>query len=318
MFKKKKKAFTHFGPGYDLNNPHNLIHVGMPDSHRSGMFWGFGTTRSGKTRLLEHIIEQDIMKGNSVIVIDPKGDADLFSKIVQVAQETGREKELMLVNPIFPKYSIVIDPLSNYYLPEELVAHITAGVPVGKEPYFFNVAYEVSLLIVQSLILLAKHEGEKPSFNLETIKNHVHRDALKGLLEKVEYIKTPEASQLVIDLKAVLDNPPDYYSKVASSLRVALTELTTGNLGKIIGKADANPFIKRLEESKPIILIVTLGSMLTTKAAYTAGKVIVSMVQSFVGRRFASDRKITPPLVLHIDEAQSVLYHGIEEMFAKR
>jgi len=29
-------------------------------------------------------------------------------------------------------------------MPEELVAHITAGVVVEREPYFFGVAYEVS------------------------------------------------------------------------------------------------------------------------------------------------------------------------------
>jgi hypothetical protein len=46
----------------------------MNDADRSGHFWCFGTTRVGKTRLLENMLEQDIQKGNSVVVIDPKGD----------------------------------------------------------------------------------------------------------------------------------------------------------------------------------------------------------------------------------------------------
>jgi len=104
---------------------------------------------------------------------------------------------------------------------------------------------------------------------------------------------------------------------VASSLRVALTELTSGNVGKIIGKADENRFIQRLEEGKGIILVVQLGSLLTKRAAYTAGKVIISMIQAFVGRVYSSGRNVTPSLVLHIDEAQSVLYQGIEDLFAK-
>jgi conjugal transfer pilus assembly protein TraD len=74
---------------------------------------------------------------------------------------------------------------------------------------------------------------------------------------------------------------------VASSLRVALTELTSGNVGKIIGKADENRFIQRLEEGKGIILVVQLGSLLTKRAAYTAGKVIISMIQAFVGRVYS-------------------------------
>ena len=104
---------------------------------------------------------------------------------------------------------------------------------------------------------------------------------------------------------------------MASSLRVALTELTSGNVGKIIGKADENRFIQRLEEGKGIILVVQLGSLLTKRAAYTAGKVIISMIQAFVGRVYSSGRNVTPSLVLHIDEAQSVLYQGIEDLFAK-
>ncbi len=63
--------------------------------------------------------------------------------------------------------------------------------------------------------------------------------------------------------------------------------------------------------------MVQLGSLLTKRAAYTAGKVIVSMIQAFVGRRYSSDKVVNPALALHIDEAQSVLYHGIEDLFAK-
>ncbi len=39
-----------------------------------------GTTRVGKTRLAEIFITQDIRRGDTVIVFDPKGDADLMLK----------------------------------------------------------------------------------------------------------------------------------------------------------------------------------------------------------------------------------------------
>jgi hypothetical protein len=78
-------------------------------------------------------------------------------------------------------------------MPEELVAHITAGVAIGREPYFFGVAYEVSLVVVQALILLAGMAGKKPSFNLNDIKNHISHQDLERLKEKIDYIDTPEA-----------------------------------------------------------------------------------------------------------------------------
>ena len=319
IFRKSSPTehWTHIGTGIHLDSPETILDLGFPDSHRKGHFWCFGTTRVGKTRTMEHIIEQDIRKGYSVVAIDPKGDIDLFSKIVEIADDTDRLKDLMLVTPIFPEYSAILDPLSSYYMPEELVAHITAGVAVGREPYFFGVAYEVSLIVVQALIILAESVDKAPSFNLNDIKNHISHQDLKVLKGKLDYINTPEARQLTLDMQKILSTPPDYYSKVASSLRVALTELTSGNVGQIIGKADENRFIKRLEEGKGIILVVQLGSLLTKRAAYTAGKVIISMIQAFVGRIYSSGRNVTPSLVMHIDEAQSVLYQGIEDLFAK-
>lgn len=317
FWKKRNTAWVDLGRGINLDQPEKIIPLGYPDSYRKGHFWCFGTTRVGKTRTMENIIEQDIRKGYSVVAIDPKGDIDLFSKITQIALETGRHNDLMLITPVFPEYSAILDPLSTYYMIEELVAHITAGVAVGREPYFFGVAYEISLVVVQALIMLAKVAGQKPAFNLNDIKNQISRNDLEQLKEKIDFIDTPEANQLSMDIDKILATPADYYSKVASSLRVALTELTSGNVGRIIGNADENRFIDRLEAGKGVILVVQLGSLLTKRAAYTAGKVIISMIQAFVGRRYSSDKTVNPALTLHIDEAQSVLYHGIEDLFAK-
>ena len=314
---KKRKLWTEFGEGFNLDHPNDLINLRVPDSDRKGHSWCFGTTRVGKTRLLENIIEQDIRKGYSVVAIDPKGDIDLFSKITQIAIATGRKEDLMLVTPIFPEFSAILDPLSSYYMQEELVAHITAGVTVGREPYFFSVAYEISLVLVQALLELAKSESRTASFNLIDIKNQIGHGDFLELKKKIDRLDTPEAKQISLNIQDILDSPPDYYSKVASSLRVALTELTSGNIGQIIGTANENKFITRLEEGKQVILVVQLGSLLTKKAAYTAGKVVISILQSFIGRRYASGKKVDPPLALHIDEAQSVLYQGIEDLFAK-
>jgi conjugal transfer pilus assembly protein TraD len=314
---KGKTLRTALGTGHRISNPEKAMTIAVPDAARKGHFWCFGTTRVGKTRIMENMVEQDIRKGYSVVVIDPKGDLDFFSKIVQVAIEEGRDRELILVTPIFPHLSAVIDPLAHYYMPEELVGHIVSGVEVGRERFFFNVAYEISLVIVQALILLAACEGKAKSFNLNDVKNRMSREELEKLKGQIDCVDTPEARQLSSDMQKILNSPQDYYGKVSSSLRVALMELTSGNIGKVVGKADENRFIDRLEAGKPVIMVVHLGSLITRKAAFTLGKVVVSMVQSFVGRVFSSGRKVSPPLCLYIDECQNVLYYGIEDLFAK-
>lgn len=314
--KVEDRLWTELGEGVHLDAPDDVIDLRVSDSDRKGHSWCFGTTRVGKTRMLENIVEQDIRKGYSVVVVDPKGDIDLFSKITQIACDTGRIKDLMMVTPIFPEYSAILDPLSSYYMPEELVAHITAGVAIGKEPFFFGVAYENSLVLVQALLELAKG-GTRTSFSLLDVKNKIGHGDLRKIRNSIDYFDTPEAKQISLSLQKILETTPDYYNNVVSSLRVALTELTSGNIGRIIGTAHENRFISRLEEGKQVIMVVQLGSLLTKKASYTAGKVVVSMLQSLIGRKLASGKKIDPPLALHIDEAQNILYQGIEDLFAK-
>ena len=165
----------------------------VPDADRKGHMWCFGTTRVGKTKIIENMIEQDIRKGHSVIVIDPKGEISLFSKIVQIAEETGRLKDqLMLMTPICPDCSVEVNPLSHYSMSEELVGHVVSGIDVGKEKFFFNVAYEISLVIVQAMILTGskRETHHRKAFNLNDIKNRVSKDELKTLQGEVDEFKT--------------------------------------------------------------------------------------------------------------------------------
>ncbi len=324
---------TRFGEGFALSTGRGDItdftlrsekerrYIEIPDRHREGHFLCIGTTRVGKTRVIENVIEADINKGYNVVIIDPKIDHSLFEKVVQVAAETGRMEDLILVNPIYPDLSSTIDPLSHHYMLEELVSHLVSGVSEGKEPYFKDVARSVSLAVVEAFSILARYERRPLKFNLNDVKNSISQAALKELMAQVQAVDDPElmedAKQVAMQLYTITNNPPDYFSKISNGLAVALQELTAGNIGKIIGKAVTNRFITRLEEGKRVIVVIHLGSLLTHRAGYTLGKVILSMIQSFVGRRYSSKRKINPQLTLIIDEFQNVLYRGIDDLFAK-
>src|SRR6201997_4030366 len=321
IFRRKKKTQqnpipeTLIGEGTLLGDSH-IVPISIPDSHRQGHIFTMGTTRSGKTRLAEWIIEQDIRKGYSVLWIDPKGDIQILSKIAQVAKETGREEELMFLSPIFADRSIRLDPLSHYFMPEEIVSHVVSGIR-AKEEFFINVAYEVTLIVVQSLILFAEKEGKSPQFNFQSIKERISYPDLLKVKEQLEALKTEEADEILSSLYQILSSPQDYFSKVSSSLRTVLTALSVGSVGKVIGKADANPFIEMLERGKRVILVIQTGSLLTRRTAHIIARVLLFMVQSFVGRVLAGGGIINPPLCIHIDEASNVLYLGIEDLFNK-
>ena len=290
--------------------------ITVADTDREGHVFIMGATRSGKTRLAEAMIERDIRAGRSVLWIDPKGDNAIFSKIVTVARETGREDDLLFFSPVFPEYSVKIDPLSHYFMPEEIVNHVVSGVRT-REEFYFNIAYEVTLIVVQSLILISNSLGERPVFTFRRIKENIGYREIEGLREQVAEIEGSEAQEILTNLDQILSSPQDYFSKVSSSLRTVITSLSSGSVGEIMGKDPENRFIERLEARERVILIVQTGSLLTRRTAHIMARVLLSMVQSFVGRVLGSHGRIDPPLAAYVDEASNVLYFGIDDLFNK-
>jgi type IV secretory pathway TraG/TraD family ATPase VirD4 len=311
---------TVVGEGWRLDDPERKrTRITVKDRDRTAHYLCFGTTGSGKTRHIENIVEQDIRKGYSVIVVEPKGDIELFEKIAQVALEEGREDDLMLINPIFPELSAPLDPLRYFATPEELAQHMVAGVSVGREPYFFNVAYDLSLTIAHGLVTINRYKGLHPSFNFTEVGKFMTQEGLKVLRRQLAAIcdgpLKEDAQTILARVDRTLENDKDYFNKVSNSFAVAVGELTSGYMGKIIGKASTNRFLERLENDKTVIVVVQCGSILMRRAAYTAGKVFLSTIQAFIGRRYASGRKVEPMLCVHLDEMPKVLYPGIEDLF---
>lgn len=319
-----KSNKTLIGKGFDLEDKKRkkLINIYQEDGNRANHTFVFGSTGVGKTRLIEGLIEQDIPKGNNVVIIDPKGDIALFSKFYELAKKYNREQDIMFISPIYPEYSSQINPLSNYYMEEELIAHIVASVP-AKDEFFFNIANETTTVIVKTLLIKRRYENNKEPLNFNEIAEKAYYAGLIELRDELEDLKDGvdcdegEVERLLVLFNQVLSSPQDYFAKVSSTLRTTLTQMTMGNTGKIIGQARTNAFIDKLEKDEGVLLYVMTGSMLTRQVSSIISKVTISMIQSCVGRIYASGRKFKKPLMLYIDEAASSVYIGIEVLFAQ-
>lgn len=309
---------THIGKGFKLDDAdqETLHDINLIDTNRKAHLFVFATTRTGKTRLIEHMIEQDIMKGNSVVVIDPKIDNDLFSKVYQSALKTDRLDDLMLLSPVFSQFSIKINPLSHFYMPEEPIGHIMAGVPTEDE-FFYGVALETTTVIVRSLLLIKKDTNDISPLRFEDVWEYAHYEGIKRLKDLIQNIKSEETKKLITLINQVLASPPDYFTKVSNTLRTTLTQMTIGAMGDVMGNVKSNAFVERLEKGQGVILYVQTGSMLTKKTADILGKVVVSMIQSVTGRYYASGMTFKKPLCLYIDEMSNCVYRGIEDIFNK-
>lgn len=323
---KETSQRTYVGKGFALEDKRkeNLLDIYQDDDNRPNHTFVFGSTGVGKTRLLEGLMEQDIKKGQSVVIIDPKGDIGLFSKMVEMAKKCQREQDLMFISTIFPKYSLKINPLNNYFIDEEIISNIISGVP-AKDEFFLKVAQETTTAIVKSLVLLRKINGNDEPITFEEVAKKAHYRGIESLKDELDSIEScNEDTDLNADLiriksllEQVMSSNQDYFSKVTTTLRTTLSEMSVGNIGKIIGNVKTNKFIDRLEEDKPVLLYVMTGSMVTRESSSILAKIVVSMIQCCVGRVISSGKSFTHRLNIYIDESASVLYRGIETLYAQ-
>lgn len=314
---------TNLGKGFHLKDTkeEQFVDINLDNDYRKGHIIGFGTTGAGKSRLIENMVEQDIMiHGNCVVIIDPKVDNGLLSRAYQAAVRSGNERGFMLLSPIHPKLSIKINPMSNYFMDEEIIGHIVSAIETSGDVFFYNIALEVSTAIVKSRLLIKKYIKDTTPLNFREIYRYAGYEGLTQLkenLEKINNSRDRDLEDMVNLINNVLGSNADYFSKVVSSLRTVLTQMSTGAIGAVFGGAKRNRFIEMLENDEKVILYVQTPSMLTKKTSDIVSKVCLSMIQSCIGRKSVVDEKFTHGLSIYIDEASNSLYQGVENLFNK-
>lgn len=127
-----------------------------------------GTTGAGKTRLLDVIVSQLIMRQDGpVIVIDPKGDKELEENMRRACKGIGHPERFVVFDPAHAKTSCRIDPCRNWSRSTEIPSRITDMMNGGASDPFKDIAWNALNTGVQGMIYI----GENPS--LKKIRNFI-------------------------------------------------------------------------------------------------------------------------------------------------
>ena len=127
-----------------------------------------GTTGAGKTRLFDLLITQAIMRGERVIIIDPKGDQELRLNAQRASEKYRGPNSFVFFHPAFPGESIKIDPLRNWSQPSGIASRIASLIPSESsgDPW---VAFAWKAL--NNIIVGLLHEEKRP--NLSSIRRYI-------------------------------------------------------------------------------------------------------------------------------------------------
>ena len=333
--------------GRDARGGHPALHaVGkkgerplvLPWSELVGHVLIGGTTRSGKTRLLELIVSEAIRGPGTVIVIDPKGDAELLSRTAQQAYRMGRE--FAFFSPAHAEQSASFNPFSQCETTTELAARVQALMPGGggmaKGDPFFT---EYPLAVVERLGAAQHAVGDGwtieglhavttmvPPFD-DLVARYLYGQVLDGEDEQAppleqlleEYAQKRGAKQdLLAD--ALIDDkekPRDHFVQVTANLVPAFRGVTGGKMARLLSSRDPQLTWSGVVEERKVVYFA-MSSLLYGEVANRIGRVILQDLIGFLGRRYARDAPAQmTPLTILVDEFSNVAYPGFIDALNK-
>ncbi|SDS62946.1 conjugative coupling factor TraD, TOL family [Pseudomonas cedrina] len=142
--------------------------VALPLSERVGHTLVLGTTRVGKTRLAELLIAQDIRRGETCIVFDPKGDPDLLLRVFAECRRAGRLDSLYIFHLGWPASSARYNAIGRFGRITEVASRVAGQLSSeGNSAAFREFAWRFVNIIARALVEL----GHRPDYLL--IQRHV-------------------------------------------------------------------------------------------------------------------------------------------------
>jgi len=290
--------------------------------NRTSHLLGFGRTRWGKTRFIERCCVDDIEVGNSVFVIDPKGDYDLLEAIVDAVERTNRREDFMFFSVVNPEVSVKLNPLYEMS-PNAIGDALRAMSPTGKNGEFFaSIAKKLGMSVATALYAL----GEK-EIRVVDILRYLQLEKLQELYDKVETTLPQSGEQermrtdALLLLKDYLNKDQAFWSKVSSTAELLLSILSTGVVGELFGKVYGNPLRDRiLKERKKVVFYAYIGALSPQVGEETAGviaRLISSITHGIFGSMYDRNESFDTLFCEYWDEAKNVFYRGCEDKFNK-
>jgi len=208
--------------------------INIPLKSLEGHTIMFGTTGAGKTRAYEIMVSQAIHRGDTVIMIDPKGDKELRDRMERECLGAGRADAFLFFHPAFPSESIRLDPMRNFTRTTEIASRIAALLPSqsGGSDAFTAFSFRALNLVAQGLLETGKRpsikqlryyiEGGAESLLVKAIEAHANRvepgwknsaesyfeKARMGKAKKMDTITNPDWLATIEWYRAVLSNSP--------------------------------------------------------------------------------------------------------------
>lgn len=315
----------------------------QPLQHTAGHTLIVGTTGAGKSRSFDLMITQAVLRGEAVIIIDPKGDKDLKHAAQRACGMAGHPERFVFFHPGFPERSARLNPLKHFSQPSELATRIAQIIPSvnGTDP-FKSFGQKALDNIIQGLVFLNGSptlvelrrylEGGPGQLVLDALKKHIVSiygetglyqvlngkqvgiDAIATRLIRHyrEYVQKEHPNQNLEGLISMFEHDRTHFGKMVASLLPVMNMLTTGELGQML-----SPNMRDAKDTRPVVhsagiinnaqvAYIGLDSLSDGMVGSALGSLLLADLASVAGKRYnygVNNR----PVNVFVDEAAEVI-----------
>jgi len=191
---------------------------------RNGHLLWVGTTRVGKTRGEEVLVAGDIRRGdNVVIVIDPKGDGDLFRRMYVEAVRAGREDDFYFFHLGYPEDSCRYNPVGEFQRVTEVAGKTTSQLAeAGNAAAFKAFSWRFVNVVARALVdIKVRPSVDNINQYVQDLEELLYKYALKSLSE----VDDDPESLIAERASMVRDKHPMVERKGKSKNTVAIIDL---------------------------------------------------------------------------------------------
>lgn len=310
------------------------------------------TTRAGKTRMLDLMIAQAIIRGETVIIIDPKGDHELAANAKKICELIGQPDRFKYFHPGHPDKSISIDPMRNWNRKTELASRIAALIPseTGADP-FTAFGWKVLNDITNGLLTINKRpnlvqlrryiEGGTENLVIRALRTYYEANVHDWEVKVAPFrkrFKNAEAEALIGFYKEVVvheaqssdmeglistfEHDGAHFSKMVASLIPIMAMLTSEPLNDLLSPDFGQGHERQITDMARVIrngevLYVGLDSLSDPTVGSAIGSILLADLVAVSGDRYNYGLNEKSPVNVYIDEAAEVVNQPTIQMMNK-
>lgn len=288
------------------------LQLRVPDRIRSEHMHVVGATGSGKSRFLLHLIQQDIIEGRGVCLIDPHGE--LYDHIVEwLSNREGlfKDRKIRLLNPSETDWSFGFNPLqvdNPLSLPTVVdatatgLSHVMGGENIRETPLLNETIRAICYALASAKMTLA----ESPF--LYSCIHGLERQKI------IDQIVNPVAKT---DWDSYMQMPRREYDEFfRPAARRVRPFIQNDLMRRIFGQSKNILDLKKSMDESEVLLfnLSRVGGKLTSEDQQVLGRLLIN---NLVARAYERDPISASPFYLYVDEVHNFLSGDVPEILSQ-